>query len=70
MKVKLSPEEKAFYDAFQKGWVDGSQSTLRALRVVIDSMKSHSQTQTANIMDAVLEEVYTKTVERLRQGEK
>lgn len=69
MKVKLSPEEKAFYDAFQKGWVDGSQSTLSALRVVTDSMKSDSRTPTANIMNSILEEVYTKTVERLRQEE-
>lgn len=49
---------------------NGMESVLDALRVTIDSMKSNSQTPTASIMNAVLEEVYTKTVERLRQGEK
>lgn len=62
--------ELQLLQAEAKGRAHGTRDVLDALRVTIDSMKSDSQSPTAFIMNSVLEEVYTKTVERLRQGEK
>ncbi len=53
--------------AIENARSNGIQDALDVLRATIDSMKSDSQTPTASIMNAVLEEVYTRAVERLKQ---
>lgn len=55
--------------AIENARSNGIQDALDALRATIASMKSDSQTPTASIMNAVLEEVYARTVEHLKQGE-